>query len=173
MKPNFNKILGDSLRITIDIATEAVGNNPIYFKEVINLSLKSKSPTNMRASRVIALVIDRFPNLFIPYTNKIAQLFSSFKTDGLKRSYAYALSKNVKHLTEDNKADLIEVCFNYMLANEKVAVKYNCMKFLFGMTKIIPELKGELQASIDFNVSEGTFRMNGEIKKIYKQIAKH
>lgn len=170
MKPNFKKILSNSLRITMDIAAEAVGNNAVYFKEVLTISLKEKPPLNWRASRVIALCVDKHPDLFIPYVNTIAQLFSNFKNDGLKRSYAYALSKYVKHFNEESQADMIEVCFNYMLSDEKIAVKYNCMKVLYEMTKIIPELKGELQAAIDFNLSEGIFRMNGAIKKIYKKI---
>ena len=169
MKPNFKSILSNSLRITMDIAAEAVGNNPAYFKEVINISLEEKSPINWRASRVIALCVDKHSSLFIPYVNKIAQLFSSFKNDGLKRSYAYTLSKYVEYMNEDSQADMIEVSFKYMLSDEKMAVKYNCMKVLFEMTKIIPELKGELQAAIDYNIQQGVFRMNGEIKKIYKQ----
>ncbi len=170
MKPNFNKILGDSLRITADIAVEAVADVPEYFKEVLDLSIKEKTPINWRAARVVALSSEKYPELFIPYVNKVAQLFPSFKNDGLKRSFALILSKYAKHFTEDSQANLIEVCFNYMLSDEKIAVKYNCMKVLYEMTKIIPELKGELQASIDFNVSQGIFRMNGEIKKIYREI---
>lgn len=171
MKPNFQTILNsDSLRITADIAVEAISNNPDYFEEVINMSLNSKSPMNWRSSRVIALSVLKYPKLFIPYVNKIAQLFSSFKDDGLKRSYSFALSKYCEYLNEKSQADLIEICFDYMLSNEKVAVKYNCLKLLYEMCKIIPELKGELQAAIDFNISEGCFRMNGEIRKIYNAI---
>jgi len=170
MKPNFKSILSNSLRITMDIAAEAVGNNPEYFKKVLNISLEEKPSVNWRASRVIALCIDKHPNLFIPYVNKIAQLFPNFNNDGLKRSYAYVLSKYVKYLNEDSQADLIDVCFDYMLSDEKIAVKYNCMKLLFELTKIIPELKGELAASIDYNIQQDVFRMNGEIKRVYKAI---
>ncbi|MCF6364939.1 MAG: hypothetical protein L3J35_01940 [Bacteroidales bacterium] len=170
MPPKFKNILSNSLRVTMDIAAETVGKNPQYFKEILNISLNEKPPINWRASRVIALCTDKYPDLFIPYVNKIAQLFPSFKNDGLKRSYAYVLSKYVKYFNEDNQAGLIEICFNYMLSDEKVAVKYNCMKLLFEMTEIIPELKGELQAAIGFNISEDIFRMTGEIKKIYKAI---
>lgn len=172
MKPDFKKILSDSLRMTIDIATEAVGNNSDYFKTVLDLSLKSKSPLNMRASRVVVFVVDKNPELFIPYVNKIAKLFPDFKNEGLKRGFAYVLSKYTTYLNEENQVEMIDVCFKYMLLNEKVAVKYNCLKFLFEMTKMYPDFKGELQAAIDFNITEKIFRMNGEIKKIYKKIDK-
>jgi len=170
MKPKFKEILSDSLKITSEIAAEAVGNNPKYFNELIELSLNEKAPLNWRASRVIALCSDNYPKLFIPYVNKIAQVFPRFKTDGLKRSYAYVLSKYVDKIKEDNIVGLIEACFSLMFSNEKIAVKYNCMKLLFEITKMIPELRGELKALIDYNLEQGVFRMNGEIKKVYKNI---
>ena len=170
MKPNFQSILNsDSLRVTADIAVEAVGDVPEYFKKVLDISLETKQPINWRAARVLALSAEQYPELFVPYVNKIAHLFFGFKNDGLKRSFALILSKYVTHFNEESQADMIEVCFNYMLSGETMAVKYNCMKVLYEMTKIIPELKGELLAVIDFNISEGIFRMNGEIKKIYNQ----
>jgi len=170
MKPNFKEILGDSLRITSEIAAEAVGNNPKYFKEVVSLSLHETTPLNWRAARVVLFCIEDYPKLFIPYVNEIAKLFPTFKVDGLKRAYGHILSKYTKLIEEDYLSEIIEVCFNYMLSEEKIAVKYNCMKLLFEISKIYPDLKGELKASIDFNVSEGIFIMNGEIKKIYREI---
>ena len=171
MKPNFQNILNsDSLRATADIAVEAVGDTAEYFKEVLDISLEAKPPINWRAARVLALSAEQYPELFIPYVNKIAQLYSSFKNDGLKRSYAWLLSKYVKHFNENSQADIIEIGFNYMISEEKPAVKYNCMKVLFELSKIIPEIKGELQAAIDYNIQNGFFRMNGEIRKIYKAI---
>ena len=171
MKPNFQTLLNsDSLRATADIATEAIADVPEYFKEVLDISLEAKPPVNWRAARVVALSAEKYPELFVPYVNEIAQLFSDFSNDGLKRSYAWLLSKYVNYFNEDSQYDLIEVCFNYMLSDEKIAVKYNCMKLLYELCKIIPEINGELLAAIDFNISEGVFRFNGELKKIYNAI---
>ena len=170
MKPDFRKILTDSLRMTVDIATEAVDGKLEYFEAVLTLAIGDEAPLNMRASRVIALIVDKYHGLMMPFVDKIANLFPNFNSDGQKRSFAYVLSKYVNRLSEDNQAKMIDVCFDYLLSNEKVAVKYNCMKFLFEMTKLYPELRGELQSAIDFNLTEGIFRMNGEIKKIYKTI---
>jgi len=170
MKPDFRKILTDSLRMTIDIATESVDGKLEYFEDVLNLAIGDEAPLNMRASRVIALLVDKYHGLLMPFVDEIANLFPNFNTDGQKRSFAYVLSKYVNRLSEDNQAKMIDVCFDYMLLNEKVAVKYNCMKFLFQMTELYPELSGELQSAIDFNLKKGIFRMNGEIKKIYKTI---
>ena len=123
MKPNFKTILNsDSLRATADIGTEAIGGVPEYFKEVLDISLETKPPVNWRAARVLSLSAEQYPELFIPYVNNIAQLYSSFKNDGLKRTYAWLLSRYSKYFNEDSQADLIEVGFDYMLSDEKMAV---------------------------------------------------
>ncbi len=174
MKPDFKNIIKtDSLRATADIACEAIGNKQLYFKEVLMLSLEEKSPENWRAARVIGLSILKYPNLFVPYVNKIANLFPEFKNDGLKRSYAFVLSKYVKYLSEDNLTKLIETCFSYMLSNEKVAVKFNCLTLLFNISEKFSDLKPELLASIEFNLSKGVFRLNGDIKKYYRKLQKY
>jgi len=170
MTPNFKKILNNSLRVTSEIAAEAVDNNPKYFKQVINLSLEEKSPLNWRAARVVLICVEKNTYLFKPFVNKVGKAFINFTNDGLKRAYAHILSKYIKYLDDDILSAIIETCFLYMLANEKIAVKYNCMKFLFETSKIYPELKGELKASIDFNITNDIFRMNGNIKKIYKKL---
>lgn len=170
MKPNFKEILNNSLRVTSEIAAEAVGNNPKYFNEVIKLSLHEKSPLNWGAARVVLIIVEKYPNLFNPYVNELGKAFTSFTNDGLKRTYAHILSNYVKLINEDVLSNLIELCFAYMLKDEKVAVKYNCMNFLYETTKLFPELKGELKASIDFNLSNNIFRMNGNIKKVYEML---
>jgi hypothetical protein len=172
MKPDFKNILSDSSRLTIDVAVKAVDANPANFNELMSLCMSPDSVMNMRASRVASFVSDKYPNLFLPYVNKIAEAFSGFKTDGQKRAFAYILSKYTTSLNEENQSEMLDICFKYMLSNEKVAVKYNCMRFLFAMTRMYPELKGELKAAIDFNITEEVFRMNGEIKKVYKAIEK-
>ena len=171
MRPNFYEIISiDSSRASADIAVEAIADVSEYFKEVMDISLQAKPPLNWRAARVLALSADEHHDLFIPYANQIALLFSCFTNDGLKRSYAWLLSRYAKYFNEESQSKLIEVCFNYLLSDEKIAVKYNCVKLLFEMSKIIPELKGELLAAIEFNISEGIFRMNGQLKKICKAI---
>ncbi len=166
MTPNFTEILNNSLRVTSEIAAEAIGDNPKYFKQVINLSLEENSPLNWRVARVVLICVEKNPYLFKPFVNKVGKAFVTFTNDGLKRAYAYVLSKYIKYLKEDILSAIIETCFSYMLANEKIAVKYNCIKFLFETSKIYPELKGELKASIDFNITNDIFKMNGSIKKI-------
>jgi hypothetical protein len=171
MKPDFLEILkSDSSRLTADITTELIAGNPGFYDEVIDLSLVEKSPVNWRAARVAVLSAEEYPELFVPHVNCIAKKFKSFQCDGLKRSYASLLAKYTTYMNDDSKRILIDTCFKYMLEDEKPAVKYNCMKVLFELSMIIPEIKSELAAVIDFNISHGIFRMNGEIKKIYMAI---
>lgn len=171
MKPDFFKILSiDSSRATADLAVEAVSNVRDYFEEVMNICLKEKAPLNWRAARVIALCSSKNFDLFLPYADKIAQLFVRFENDGLKRIFAGLLSEYAHVLNGESQSILLDSCFKIMLSDEKIAVKYNAMKLLYKLSEVIPEIKGELSAVIDFNISEGIFRFNGEIKRIYKAI---
>jgi hypothetical protein len=171
MQPDFLRILNsDSSRMTADIATEAVDRDPDYFAEVLEISLNTSPPVNWRAARVIALSSEAHHELFLPYVNKIALLFQSFICDGLKRSYAQVLAHYADHLDEAGQAALTEICFRYIVDDEKPAVKYNCIKLLFELSKIHPDLRGELTAVIDFTIAQGEFKMSGELKRIYKAI---
>jgi len=171
MKTDFHALLNtDSSRLTADIVTEAVENDPLGFEEIVGISLKAKPPVNWRAARVVALAADENRDLFVPYVNEIALRFPEFMCDGLKRSYAWLLAKYTRHLDNISQSVLIDVCFKYMVENEKPAVKYNCMKLLYEMSNLLPELKGELAALIDYNVTLGIFKMNGEVKKIYRTL---
>ena len=171
MNPIFTKILSDSSKITIEIATEVVGNNPDFFKKVLDLSLKPKSPLNIRAARVVVAAAENYYHLFLPYINSVVKRFPDFKTDGQKRAFAYLLSKYIDYIREDKHVEMLDVCFRYMFEDENIAVKYNCMIFLYETAKIYPELKGELKHAIDFNLTQNIFKMNGEVKKIYKEIS--
>ncbi len=159
-------LLIDSSRLTADIAVDVITDNPKAFDIAVDMSLKTKSPLNWRAARVVALAAEKNPQLFIPYVNEIAIRFPGFNCDGLKRSYTRLLAKFYDYIDTSFIPTLIDICFKYMLDNEKPAVKYNCMILLFEISKKLPELKGELLAVIAYNIDKKVFRRNGEILKI-------
>ena len=174
MKPDFLKILSiDSLRATADLAVEAVGNNPEYFKEVLNIACNNKSPVNWRAVRVIEFVTEQNPKLFFPYVNKYAKLFPSFKTDGFKRSFPKIFTYCKNKLNKENKVILIDTCFKYLSSGfEPIAVRVNCMQLLYELSKDIPEITGELQAAIEFQYDDEGAAYRARANMILKKIAK-
>lgn len=172
MKPDFLKILSmDSLRITADIVTEAVGNNPKYFKEVLDIVTNSKSPLNWRAARVIEFCSDSYPELFTPYIDKFVKLFPTFETPGLKRSFPKIFKNSMNNLSEENKGILIDACFKYMLSGfETIAVRVNCMNFLYYLSKEIPEITGELHAAIKFRYDDESKAYKARARMILKKM---
>jgi hypothetical protein len=160
----------DSSRLTADIAVDLIEDNTKDFDIAVDISLKTKPPLNWRAARVVALAAEKNPNLFIPYVNDIALRFPGFNNDGLKRSYARLLAQFYTFIDTSLIPALIDICFKYMLENEKPAVKYNCMILLYELSRIFPELKGELLAVIDYNIDKKVFKRNGEISRIMKSL---
>jgi hypothetical protein len=171
MKPDFLALLSsDSSRATADITLEAVADNADYFAEIWQIAMSSKPPMNWRAARIIYFCLEKYPALFEPYANETAQKFPNFTNDGMKRGFALALSYAVPYLNMQSIEILVEDSFIKLLSDEKIAVKYNVSKLLFEICTLLPDLKGELQAAIEFNISSGVFRYNGDMMKILKAI---
>ncbi len=169
--PDFYALLSaDSLRATADIAIEAVGNRADFFAEVLKIALTEKPPINWRAARVLYICAEKNSELLAPHADNLAEALPTFTNDGMKRGIALALSYVVMQLSDDKILMLVKTGFEWMLSEEKIAVKYNVAKLLFEISKRVPDLKGELQAVIEFCISTGEFRNNGDIAKILKKI---
>lgn len=174
MSPDFYKLLSiDSLRKTADLTAEAVGENPIFFDEVMQIALSDNIPQNWRAVRVIDLVSSKYYDLFIPYVNEIAQKFTSFRNVGQKRGLSKILIKYTNKLSENNTVNLIETCFKYLMSGkEAIAVKIYCMQILYEMSKLNKDIIGELEAVILYKLDDETPAFKARARMILKKICK-
>ena len=79
--PDFIGGLGDSGRATADMAVLAIGNNPDYFKHLLDLCFSEPYPISMRASRVIQLFCEKNSEFIIPYLDEVILKISKAKVD--------------------------------------------------------------------------------------------
>ena len=172
MQPDFKAILSiDSARAIADVALQEMGLNPDYFSQVLELALSEKSPLNWRASRVIDYAVRDNPFLFFDHADRIAPLFPSFTNDGLKRSFLSAFKQVVNRLSEENLEIIIADSFDKLMdSKEKIAVRYYAALLLFEISKREPDIRGELQACLEFSIAEGHLRSNGKVLAILKAI---
>ncbi len=172
MLPDFKKILSiDSSRVTANLVVDAVGGNESYFKILMDAFYNEKSPINWRALRVIDICTDNNSDLFVPYVNKTAGIYPDYKEGAIKRILPKLFSKHVDKINQENCGILINTCFEYLLSgSEAVAVKVNCMQLLYELSKRVPEIRGELQAAIEFHYDEGTTGYKSRAKKILKEL---
>ncbi len=172
MKSNFREILstGSSRTIT-DIVVDTVGNNSDYFDIIIDLSLNENKPINWRAAWVAEFCIRKYPDLFLPHAGKIAKKYSDFTTSGLKRIYAKVLVNYIDRISQTAVHALMKIAFDYLMSEkEDIAVRVNCMQILYEISKIIPEITGELQAVMQFNFENESAAFRSRAGKILKLI---
>ena len=94
------ELLIDSSKITADMAVQTIGDNPVLFKKVLDFALEDKDVYAQRASRVIQLVVVKYPHLLFPHLDKIITSLPGFHNGGLKRNMLRLLSKHNKNLNE-------------------------------------------------------------------------
>lgn len=170
--PDLEKILSlDLLRITVDVAADIVGENSSYFDDLINYSLLEKKTLSLNATRVIEIIITKKRELFFPYANLIAEKYPTFKTDGLKRMYPKILGFATEKISDENKIILLETCFKYLLSErEALVVRVNCMDLIYKISQEIPEIKGELQASLEFIYDQSAASIQARATKILSKL---
>lgn len=156
-EPDFINGLYDSGRATADMAVEAVGDNPLRFLEVIDISFKEPYPACMRAARVAQLCCEKRPEFILPYLDEIIEKITITNVDGVRRSYLKVISDSVDIKKIAEPGLLVQYCFDWLLSpKEAVSVRYYCIRILNKTCNILPELKSELRAVLVFLIEEGS-----------------
>jgi hypothetical protein len=157
LKPDFINGLGDSSRITADMAVLAVGNDSRLFKELIDLSFTQPYPTSMRTARVAQLCCESEPEMILPYIDEIIEKIAISKIDGVKRSYLKVINDHLGPEKIKEPGRLVQLCFNWIVSNaESVAVRYHCLGILEKLCRSIPELRSELREVVEMLLEEGS-----------------
>jgi len=174
---DFKKVLEvDSSRFIANMVVTGINNNPEYFDEVYRLCFESKYPINMRAGRAIALICEKYPDLFTPYLNETIGRIKDEKTDGVKRGFLKAFTESVpiQQLLELPLAGLlVNCCFDWLISpSEPIAVKVYSMELLEKVCKFEPELTNELIAVLENISEEQGIAVKNSGKKILKRIRK-
>ena len=111
--------------------------------------LLNEHPLSWRATWFLEHLASENKDYVRPYLDAIVKAFSGFKFDGQKRSSMKILL--LFELHDYNYEPMVGRCFDMLLSqNEAMAVRMFCMRFLLQVVKIEPELKSELQQSLEF-----------------------
>lgn len=170
---NTREILFDSSRRTADVAVSITGDNPLIFRQFLDLTLEDTYPFSMRAARVVCLAARKHPGLIRPHLPFIASNLGSYKTDGVKRCLALILSELSCDFDDETWGKLINTCFEWLMSpDEKVAQKAYAMVILHKSTSLFPELIPELIASIEEQMPRSSVGFRSLGKKILKKLIK-
>jgi len=163
---DLKKLLSDSSRFTVDVATNLIDRNPEIFSKMLDFALLDLGAYSMRAARVVYFSSLRHPGLIRPYLPALVQKLSGMKNDGLKREMTKTIAVQPLQYDEETAGSLVDTCFAFMNSQqEKVAVKVYAMEILFKLSEIYPDLRQELICSIEYMMPEASAGMKSRGRK--------
>ena len=120
-----------------------IGNDPELFDKLAELIFNSEYPVQLRASWVLCTVTDRHPGLLTPYLSKIVENLTGFNHTGIHRNLLRQIAQI--EIPAYLQGVLYDICLKWLYSkNEPPAVKVHCMKILYNIAVLEPDLKREL-----------------------------
>ncbi|MCX6226155.1 MAG: hypothetical protein NTV01_15625 [Bacteroidia bacterium] len=171
---DFPLILSDSSRSLMDYTAAMVGDDTRLFKEVLDLAYQEKSPLCMRAARVADLCCERNPELIRPYLVTMVKDLPGLKDMAVKRVFMHIL---IRHSwVEDDVAmgKLVDTLFKWLSDDtQAVAIKAYAMAILENITKLLPDLKGEMIVVLEEAIPLwGSYALQGGGIRMLKRLRK-
>jgi len=170
--PDFFSLLKiDSSKLIGDQVVDAVGDNPEYFKMILDICLYEKYPLAMRAGRAVALCNEKNPSFIVPYLDELIDKIAVSEIDGVKRGIMKAFCESVDLRQFNNLGKLVDLCFKWLLnPKEAVAVRYYSMEILYKTCKLEPALINEFIAVLETLVDNPSVGLAGRARKIIRQL---
>jgi hypothetical protein len=171
--PDFITGLGDSGRATANLAMEAVGDNPVYFRRLLDISFNEPYPACMRASRVAMLCCEKKPEFLYPYLDEVVEKISGTKAGGVKRNFLKVINDFIGPDKLQEPGILVQHCFDWLMSlKEDTAVRILSAEILYKVTLFEPDHKPELISTIEFAMEEGTVGFKNICGKILRLLRK-
>ena len=144
-----------------------IGNDTERYKQLTDVLFNGAAPLPYRASWVITIIYDRFPELIGPYLKKIVSHIEEFNHSGIRRNLLRSIAE--ENIPKSLQGKLYDVCYQWLLSrNEPPAVKVHCMQILFNISEEEPDLKKELKLILE----ELTDHESAAIKSRSRQLIK-
>lgn len=162
------QLLKEHSRANTDAIANAIGNNAVEFKKIIDIVYNEKAPLPQRASWLLSTVNDKHPDLLLPYISLFISTIKKIKIDGIKRNMLAVLASN--EISKNLQGKLVNLCFDLLLSSdETVAVKVYAMQAIANIAKHHPELENELKAAIEDQLPKTTAAFHARAKRVLKE----
>ncbi|HEX8517663.1 MAG TPA: hypothetical protein VF868_15805 [Bacteroidia bacterium] len=156
-------------RFNTDCIAKVVGNDPAEFKKIVEIIYSAKAPLPQRASWLLAVVSQKYPELITPFVPKFINTITGFNVDGIKRNMLNALV--TQKIPRKLQGKTVTICFDFIMSpSETVAVKVLSLEILSHLAKEYPELKEEIKAVIEDQLPKTTIAFRARAKKVLKKI---
>lgn len=159
-------------------------NNMTLFPKLLEISFMVNDKTSYRAAWVLELVSEKYIYAIIPHLDTFSANIKNLHLDPAIRSMAKVCNLIAKEfnskqpntlkktLNPIHKEQIIEVCFDWMISDQKVAAKAHAMDTLYYLGKyyswVHPQLAQILEK--DFQIHSTGYQVRA--KRILKKIKK-
>ncbi len=165
------ELLRDFSKPQMIFLANKIGANQESFDELIDLFLHDEIKVTQRAAWLVSHCVDLHPWLIEKHIEKIILNLEKDVNDAVKRNTLRVLQ--FMEIPEESMGILAEHCFNYLNSGkEPIAIKAHSMTILFNIVKVFPELKEELQMSIEDQLPFGSAGIKNRGNKILKALQK-
>lgn len=162
------QLLKEHSRANTDAIANAIGNNAVEFKKIIDIVYNEKAPLPQRASWLLSTMNNRHPDLLLPYISLFMSTIKKIKIDGIKRNMLAVLASN--KISKKLQGKLVNLCFDLLLSSdETVAVKVYAMQAIANIAKHHPELENELKAAIEDQLPKTSAAFHARAKRVLKE----
>lgn len=161
----------DSSRFTADVAAETVGNDPVRFKEVLDICFEHPYPVSMRAARVVQLSCERFPDLIYPYLEDSFGKMLDSDIEGVRRGFLKIYAENIDLRKFADAGTLISLCFDWVINPEQpIAVRIYAMDILGKYCNIEPDLRNEVAVTLESLIFDGSAAIRSRARDVLRKI---
>jgi len=171
MLVDFSKILADSSRKLAELATSLVLEEPERIKALTEIMMEDQDPISSRASRVVALCSEQFPELFDKQQNQIIHNLHKVKSAGVIRNVLKIAADNAVTLTKKNEGILLGLCFDWIADMSKpVAIRVHAMQIIYNTSLHEADIKDELISILEECYADGSMGFRSRADKILKKL---
>jgi hypothetical protein len=163
--------LGDSSKALSLLTASMVYEEPSLFGVFIDLALLDEKYYAERASRVICVCSQNFPELFKPHCSRVIAALGNLTSEGAMRNFLKTLAEVPVKLTKKDKSILLNQCFDYLVSNDyPVAVQVFSMQILYNLSGEIPEIGEELYRILEEKIPDASAGYRSRARRIILQM---
>jgi hypothetical protein len=163
------QLLSELSRANVDYTIAALGNDPSYFRELMNFIVNEADPLPMRASWVAEGISEKYPEMIQPYIGMLIRNLRRFTHPGTCRNVLKILSRT--EIRDTYHGILLDICFDWLPKEERtVAEKVFCMQIIANHLKFYPELTNEFFELIDDQIPKNSPGFASRARLIRKEL---
>ena len=149
--------------------TQAIGQDPDKFAQLMEIFLHGELRSSHRASWVVGHCADAHPELITPYLEVMSDALKTPRHDAAKRNIIRVFQD--QEIPEALMGQVYDQCFNFLSSpQEPVAIRVFSMTVLANICQHFPELAQEVILVIEAHMPMGSPGFKSRGKRTLKQL---